>query len=73
MKPHQLDITALIGGLLFALSGFAIVADQVWAELDVTAVVGAGVGVLGVFLIVLLITRQLKAESEAPETTSNES
>ncbi len=70
MKPHRLDPTALIGGLLFALSGFAIVADQTWEDLDVAAVVGAGVGVLGIFLIVLLVARQLRAESEPPATES---
>lgn len=64
MKSHRLDPTALIAGLLFALSGLAIVADQTWDDVDVAAIVGGGVAVLGVFLVVLLVTRQVHANNQ---------
>jgi peptidoglycan/LPS O-acetylase OafA/YrhL len=68
MKPHRLDPTALIAGLLFALSGAAIVADQTWSGLDTAAVAGAAVATLGVLLLVVLVTRQIRERtSETPD------
>ncbi len=67
MTRHPLDPTALIIGLLFALSGLAIVADAAWPELDTTAVVGATVGGLGVLFVVVLVMRQLRDGSRTPE------
>ena len=71
MKTHPLDPTALVSGLLFALSGLAIIADQSWDSIDVTAFVGAGVGVLGVFLVVVLLARQLREGSTPPDQVSS--
>ena len=66
MTRHPLDATALIFGLLFTLSGFAIISDEAWPELDTTAVVGAVVGALGVIFITVLLLRQLRAGSQPP-------
>ncbi len=68
METHRLDPTALIAGLLFSLSGLAIIADQTWDDIDVTAFVGAGVGVLGIFLVIVLLARHLREGSQPPGT-----
>ncbi len=60
MNRHPLDPTPLILGLLFAISGLAIVADAAWPDLDTTAVVGATVGGIGVAFVVVLVMRQLR-------------
>ncbi len=68
METHRLDPTALIAGLLFSLSGAAIIADQTWDNIDITAFVGAGVALLGIFLVVVLLARQLRDGSQPPES-----
>jgi len=65
MNRHPLDPTPLILGLLFAISGLAIVADAAWPELDTTAVVGATVGGIGVAFVIVLVMRQLRENSGA--------
>jgi hypothetical protein len=67
MTRHPIDPTALIIGLLFAISGLAIVADAAWPELDTTAVVGATVGGLGVLFVAVLVTRQLRDSSHTAD------
>ena len=67
METHPLDPTALISGLLFALSGLAIIANQSWDNVDVTAFVGAGVGLLGIVLVAVLLARHLGEGSRPPE------
>ncbi|MEM8705328.1 MAG: hypothetical protein AAGE98_02645 [Actinomycetota bacterium] len=66
MNRHPLDATALIFGLLFALSGVAIVSDEAWPDIDTTAVLGATVGVLGLGFIATLVLRQLREGSQPP-------
>ena len=68
MNRHPIDATALIFGLLFTLSGFAIVSDEAWPDLDTTAVVGALVGVLGLLFVTVLVMRQLREGSQPPAT-----
>ncbi|MEO0492121.1 MAG: hypothetical protein AAF081_01745 [Actinomycetota bacterium] len=68
MTRHPLDATALIFGLLFALSGVAIISDEAWPTIDTTAVVGATVGVLGIAFVVVLVLRQLREGSQPPAT-----
>jgi len=65
MNRHPLDPTPLILGLLFVISGLAIVADAAWPELDTTAVVGATVGGIGIAFVVVLVTRQLRENTDA--------
>ena len=66
MNRHPIDATALIFGLLFTLSGFAIVSDEVWPDIDTTAVVGAVVGALGLVFVTALVMRQLREGSQPP-------
>ncbi|MEM9466421.1 MAG: hypothetical protein AAGA90_13690 [Actinomycetota bacterium] len=66
MNRHPIDATALIFGLLFTLSGFAIVSEEAWPELDTTTVVGAVVGVLGLLFVAVLVMRQLREGSQPP-------
>ena len=73
MTRHPLDPTALIAGLLFLLSGLAIVIDQSWPRVDTTAVVGATVGVLGLFFVVNLVRQQLRAGSAGTAPGDSES
>ncbi|MEM9518231.1 MAG: hypothetical protein AAGA37_02840 [Actinomycetota bacterium] len=60
MNRHPIDATALIFGLLFALSGVAIVSDEAWPELDTTALSGAAIGVIGVVVVGVLVSRQVR-------------
>ena len=73
MNRHPLDATALIFGLLFTLSGFAIISDEAWPSIDTTAVVGALVGALGVLFVAVLVIRQLREGSEPPSDPTSES
>ena len=66
MNRHPLDATALIFGLLFTLSGFAIVSESAWPELDTTAAVGAVVGILGVVFVAVLVMRQVRESNQPP-------
>ena len=68
MNRHPLDATALIFGLLFTLSGFAIVSEEAWPEIDTTAVVGGVVGALGILFVTVLVMRQLREGSRPPAT-----
>lgn len=70
MNRHPIDATALIFGLLFTLSGFAIVSDEVWPSIDTTAVVGAIVGALGLLFVTALVMRQLREGSQPPAADS---
>ena len=65
MNRHPLDATALIFGLLFTLSGFAIVSEEAWPSVDTTAVVGAVIGALGLVFVAVLVLRQLRDTSPA--------
>lgn len=66
MNRHPVDATALIFGALFALSGFAIVSDEAWPDLDTTAVVGGAVGLIGLAIVGALVGRQLRSEVSEP-------
>ncbi len=66
MNRHPLDATALIFGLLFTLSGFAVLSDEIWPDLDTTAVVGAVIGALGILFVTVLVMRQLREGSQPP-------
>ncbi len=65
MNRHPLDATALIFGLLFTLSGFAIVSEEAWPSVDTTAVVGAVIGALGLVFVAVLVLRQLRDTAPA--------
>ena len=66
MTRHPIDATALIFGLLFLLSGVAIISDEAWPDIDTTAVVGATIGVIGVAFVAVLVLRQLREGSQPP-------
>lgn len=68
MNRHPVDATALIFGLLFLLSGIAILSDEAWPDIDTTAVVGATIGVIGVAFVTVLVLRQLREGSQPPAT-----
>ncbi len=65
MKLHPLDPVGLIAGLLFALSGLAIIADQQWGDVDVTAVTAAGVSAVGLLLVALIVHRYVREDPPA--------
>ena len=65
MTIHSLDPTALIIGLLYALSGLAIVANSQWDDIDITAFTAAGATVVGLLLVVMIIARLLRDTSES--------
>jgi len=62
MNAHEIDPVALVFGLLFALSGVAVLTDRATEQVDVTALTGAGVAVVGVVLAVLLVVRLVQAD-----------
>ena len=59
MHTHDLDPVALIAGLLFTFTGLAVVADRIWEDVDVTAITGAGVALVGLALLAAIVVRQL--------------
>jgi len=59
MHTHDIDPVALVAGLLFTFAGLAVVADRIWDDVDVTAITGAGVAVVGLALLAAIIVRQL--------------
>ena len=61
MVTHPTDPTALIAGLFFGFAGLAILADQEWEEVDVTAFTAAGVMLTGLLLLGLVIARSVRA------------
>ena len=61
MVTHPTDPTALIAGLFFGFAGLAILADQQWEEVDVTAFTAAGVMLTGLLLLGLVIARFVRA------------
>ena len=61
MDTHPTDPTALIAGLFFGFAGLAILADQQWEEVDVTAFTAAGVMLTGLLLLGLVIARFVRA------------
>ena len=61
MDTHPTDPTALIAGLFFGFAGLAILADQQWEEVDVTAFTAAGVMLTGLLLLGLVIARSVRA------------
>lgn len=68
MNRHPLDATALIFGLLFTLSGVAIISGETWPDVDTTAVLGATIGVIGLVFVAVLVLRQLREGSQPPAT-----
>ncbi len=62
MDTHQLDPVALIFGLLFALTGAAVMTDRATEGLDVTAITSVGVAVVGVILVAMIILRLIRDE-----------
>lgn len=66
MTRHPIDATALIFGLLFLLSGVAIISDEAWPDIDTTAIVGATIGVIGIAFVTVLVLRQLREGSQPP-------
>ena len=61
MDTHPTDPTALIAGLFFGFAGLAILADQQWEEVDVTAFTAAGVMLIGLLLLGVVIARAVQA------------
>ena len=61
MDTHPTEPTALIAGLFFGFAGLAILADQQWEEVDVTAFTAAGVMLTGLLLLGLVIARSVRA------------
>ena len=61
MDTHPTDPTALIAGLFFGFAGAALLADQQWQEVDVTAFTAAGVMLTGLLLLGLVIARFVRA------------
>ena len=60
MDTHPIDPVALVAGLLFALSGAAIIAERNWDDVDVTALTAAGVAVAGIVLAAAIVSRYLR-------------
>ncbi len=60
MDTHQLDPVALIFGLLFTLTGAAVMTDRATEGIDVTAITSLGVAVVGVILAVMIILRLIR-------------
>lgn len=68
MKPHPIDPTALISGLLFTLSGLVLLADQWWDDADAGVLTAAGFIVIGVVLAAAVVARYVKESATLPET-----
>ncbi len=68
MDTHPIDPVALIAGLLFGLSGLAILADQQWDDVDVTAFTAAGVMLVGLLLAGIIVVRFVRSTIESPPT-----
>ncbi len=57
MKAHEIDPVALVFGLLFTLSGAAVLTDRADQRLDVTAITGVAIAIVGLALAVMLVVR----------------
>ncbi len=57
MDTHPVDPVALVAGLLFGLSGLAILANRQWDGIDVTAFTAAGVALVGLLLAGMIVVR----------------
>ena len=68
MDTHPIDPVALIAGLFFGLAGLAILADQRWDDVDVTAFTAAGVMLMGLLLVGVVIMRFVGGTVEPAET-----
>lgn len=64
MDTHPIDPVALISGLFFGLAGLAILADQQWDEVDVTAFTAAGVMLIGLLLLGLVIANFIRGSAD---------
>ncbi len=62
MKAHETDPVALVFGLLFTLRGAAVLTDRATQRLDVTAITGVAVVVVGLILAVMMIIRLVRGE-----------
>ncbi len=58
MPTHDIDPAALIAALPFTFAGLAVVADRLWEDVDVTAITGAGVAIVGLALLAAIVVRQ---------------
>ena len=68
MKTHPVDPVALVAGLLFTLSGLVLLADEHWADLDVTAVSAAGLTAIGLILAIAVVVRVTRTGEPEPPT-----
>lgn len=68
MDKHSFDPIALIAGLFFGLAGIAMIADQQWDDLDVTAFTAAGVMVIGLVLAAMIVARYVLPDQTGPDT-----
>jgi hypothetical protein len=59
MRRHPIDPVALVAGLLFTFTGLAVVADRLWDDVDITAITGVGVAVVGLAFLAVIVIRQL--------------
>jgi hypothetical protein len=66
MDTHPFDPIALIAGLFFGLAGLALLADQQWDDLDVTAFTAAGVMVIGLVLAGMIVARFVLSDPTDP-------
>ena len=66
MKTHPVDPVALVAGLLFTLSGLVLLADEHWADLDVTALSAAGLTAIGLILAIAVIVRFTRPTDPEP-------
>lgn len=60
MDSHPIDPVALVAGLLFSLSGAAIIAERNWDDVDVTALTAVGVALAGILLAAAIVSRYLR-------------
>jgi len=73
MNAHTVDPIALIFGLLFALTGMAIITDEVFEQVDVTAITGLGIAIVGMLLVMTLVVQQIRSSRPSDEATEQPS
>jgi hypothetical protein len=71
MDTHPVDPVALVSGLLFGLSGLAILAHQRWEDVDVTAFTAAGVTLVGLLLAGMIVVRVVSRDITAIPDVDN--